>query len=547
MAEHVDPYRIYLDGNKATSLTTALADYYTEDGEAVAVAEELHTLFEPFRTTPMAGKHHLAPSSLWRDELTLMPGQTPSPWRFVVRVHLFEDTGSQPGRYLGFVSLRPPKNRRQQAMPRPRRNWKYTYLIDAELAAPAYMQRPRYHVLTTTASSGRLGVLPFRSAVYSTPSLEDRGAACMHLAVSQALHLIMGRFGCRPISQEEFRWHLWLHGERPGAHTIGAVSSQGANPAEALRVIRASCNGGGFQRSVWPEDQPGSGLSPREKQLVLRHLTDCLACGLPVVAFVRAGHLLPKEQQDIVRRRHPTNAEERLNTPHAILILGMHLLHSNEEMAHEDGSATWREDQAELPGRLIVHDTLFQGPFYEWMISDFINASLAAYDGQDCGVHMLTIGPKDMHLGNHQARNLAEDTLDSLLTNLLLKPEAPMPGDIAALSSYLEHVGVTLGCAATSADWRIICRLLTPREICQRYERAPKLCLNHGCFSDLKQRFHWAMEVRHPSARVSKAATPEDQPPALVYLFDIHQQKAPDDPVASSQGIRPELILVFKK
>lgn len=242
----------------------------------------------------------------------------------MVRVHLFEDSGGHAGRYLGFVSLRPPRASayRKRAVRRAHRV--FNYVIDAELAAPSYMQRPRYHVLTTTASSGRLGVLPFRSAVYSTPSLRDPGSACTHLAVSQALHLIMGRFGCRPISQEEFRWHLWRHSNKGGGKSIGQVNNDGSNLEDALKVIQKSCNGGGFLRSVFPRDNGHTlserkRLSERERLLVYRHLTDCLACGLPVIAIVKSGKLLtPGIRQELEDKQKG----DQLAIPHAVLILG---------------------------------------------------------------------------------------------------------------------------------------------------------------------------------------------------------------------------------
>ena len=110
MADHVDPYRIYLDSARSQPLDQALADFYTNTDEAAEVANELDSLFAPFHTRTMAGRKHFAPSSAWRDELAMLPpGEKPSPQRFVVRVHLFEDSGGHAGRYLGFVSLHPPR------------------------------------------------------------------------------------------------------------------------------------------------------------------------------------------------------------------------------------------------------------------------------------------------------------------------------------------------------------------------------------------------------------------------------------------------------
>ncbi len=542
MADHVDPYRIYLDSARSQPLDQALADFYTNTDEAAEVANELDSLFAPFHTRTMAGRKHFAPSSAWRDELAMLPpGEKPSPQRFVVRVHLFEDSGGHAGRYLGFVSLRPPKASSYQKRAVRRAHRVFKYVIDAELAAPSYMQRPRYHVLTTTASSGRLGVLPFRSAVYSTPSLRDTGSACTHLAVSQALHLIMGRFGCRPISQEEFRWHLWRHSNKGDGKSIGQVNNDGSNLEDALKVIQKSCNGGGFLRSVFPRDN-GHTLSERERLLVYRHLTDCLACGLPVIAIVKSGKLLtPGIRQELADKQK----DDQLAIPHAVLILGMHLLHSNEELPYHVAPSDFRIDQAELPGRLVVHDSLHRGPFFEWMMSDFIDAALEAYSGDIKGVHMLTVGPHQMVLGNHRARNYSEDVLQSLLANLDLTVVWD-DSSLSALASYLRQTGVNLQNAVEVAQWDIVCRLLSPGEIRQRYQHRKNLEVCHGCFDDLHLSFAWVLEMRHPDAGAhSLPATPDDLPSAMIHVWDVTKEPDPDDSKATSQGITPCMSLVF--
>jgi len=548
LGEHVDPYRVYRGCNRkpardGQAAQDELSVFYTGEEER-EVRQELQELFTPFRTKVLAGKSHYAQSASWRDEVTMLPTSVPTPQRFVVRVHLFEDRAGQEGRYLGFVSLRPPRARGLRSQ---RRRHGFSYVIDAELVAPAYMQRPRYHVLTTTTSSARLGVLPFRSAVYSTAIPGDNNSSnCIHLAVSQALHLIMGRFGCRPISQEEFRWHLWFSTKKTDAKSIGKRSQEGANLEDALEVVRSSCNGGGFLMTVEPRDVPdGKTLSEAERILASRHLTDCLACGLPVIALVRAGDLLPPEVQEEVKAKHPKN----LDIPHAVLVLGMHLLHSQEEVAASEG-LSWqeREDRAELPGRVIVHDPLSRGPFFEWIMSDFLKAALAAYDGADRGVHMLALGPEKMRLGHHQARSCTEGVLQVLLDNLN-DPEGDLllgdSADSAALEGYMKHVNISPENSQQADNWRLICRLLTQPEISQRYDNRPELEEFHGSISDLKNSHFWVVEVRHPKAganhRPNTPKTPEDLPPAMVYVWDGAQ--AP--PTESSMGIVPDLMLRF--
>lgn len=526
MGDHVDPYRLYLHYPQphldavATDNPASLADYYGEE-EGAIVKEELGRLFGAFRTQILYGRRHYAPSASWRDEMTTHSNGVPMPQRFVVRVHLFENRGDQAGRYLGFVSLRPPGTTHEPRAGALTAEHALRYVIDAELGIPAYMQRPRYHVLTTTAASARLGVLPFRSAVYSAAGLsERRGSACVHLAVSQALHLIMGRFGCRPISQIEFDWYLWKTAKEE--MSIGEMGQRGARLSEALQVIRSSCNGGGFQVTVEPREEPGRGLTASERGLASRFLTDALACGLPVIALVRAGNLLAPEARAGI-------SEAQLNTPHAVLVLGMHLLHCHEEIQGRPEPWDNREDLAELPGRLIIHDTLSRGPYFECMISDFLDAAEATYEGDaaadgSSGVHLLVVGPERMEMGHHQARVYAEK---NLLLMLRMLSVASGDRDIAALMAYLHAAEVPLQDARKTDDWRLICRLLSTPELKARYEGQPEMLESFGSFADLPTSYFWVLELRHPRARRvvrnGHVHCPADLSPAMVFVWDCRQ------------------------
>lgn len=574
MVDHVDPYRLYLshpsgqpDEDEPSS--DNLSDYYGEEEEA-AVCDELTRLFaDSFRTQVYFGRRHYAASPTWRDELTTSTLEPETRPRFVVRTHVFERRGGHAGRYLGFVSLRPPGSVavEKEAMAR----LAFRYIIDAELTPPAHMQRPRYHVVTTTASSARLGVLPFRSAVYSVPGLNrDRGSACVHLAVSQALHLVMGRFGCRPISHIEFDWHLWLaertqlSGERPEEQTIQDMGQRGAGLQEALKVIETTCNGGGFLMVMEPrENRREEGmeddktrLSDSERATATRWLTDALASGLPVIAVVRAGNLLDTETRDEVGK-FAKDHQDRLSAPHAVLLLGMHLLHSIEENGHGDGEEQlWdnRVDRAEIPGRVVLHDTLSRGPYFECMLSDFLNAAEQAFQGNSeakaqgyAGVQFLVVGPKGLKMSLPAARHHGEKALKALLKAARYAARLGGGGeDIAAIISYLEAVGVTNEARFDPTEWSLICRLLNASEVRARYEKRPGLDVRGESFASLDQSYLWVVEVRHPKARRQPSnnhmAHPADLPPAVVFVWD-----AAKDGGQGSQGPEPRMVLRYKR
>ena len=317
----------------------------------------------------------------WRDKLAVQASGQAAVSCFVVRVHLFERRGDTPGKYIGFVSLRPLGSRDTPPEPgSPVALYAFNYVIDAELTIPSHIHRPRYHAITTTASSARIGVLPFRSAVYSTAGPDDlRRSTCFHLAVSQALHLIMARFPCRPVSQIEFDWHLWQVAGT-GDQTIGEMANRGAKLREALDVARKSCNAGGFLMSVEPrdrtrekKDEPWK-LSLRERRLAQRYLTDSLACGLPAIALVRAGEFATSQGSIRGDQRCFGTAARGLATGDAPAALTP----GNGRRSPET-MGRGREDYAELTGRVVLRDTLVRGPYDDQAIQTFFDASELAY------------------------------------------------------------------------------------------------------------------------------------------------------------------------
>jgi len=188
----------------------------------------------------------------------------------------------------------------------------FRYVIEAELVRPRHMQRPRYHLIQTTASAPRMGVLPFVSTVFMAPRVGVESSTCVHLAVSQALHLAMGRFGCKPISQREFEVHPW---EQKRPISLDGVAKDGVSLQDALDVVSEHCGAGGYIAEISALGGYGSPEEVRDE--AHRVLTDTLANGLPVIMMVNHKNL------------HPTLGKDEA---HAALIFGMRLLHSGHEL-----------------------------------------------------------------------------------------------------------------------------------------------------------------------------------------------------------------------
>lgn len=455
LIEPVDPYRSYLYLPEANAAIRAggspprhdsLREFYGEADEEVM--EELQDLIRrSHQIEVLLGQRHFAPSPTWRDEYLMDHGYQYIS-RFAVRVHIFEKLSpGVAGRYLGFASLRPPGSKKRQE--------DFRWVIEAELGYPTHMQRPRYHIIATTASSARLGVLPFRSTVYMSPNLATPGSSCTHVALSQALHLVMGRFGSRAISQREFEMLLWPDKGR----SYMEIRMEGANLPQALEVVRKECHGGGFL-AFFPAL---THAEDREAMLdAHRCLTDTLANGLPVILDVDAevlanpGFQPPQDASDEVEK------QRRKDMAHAIMIFGMRLISSSEEALTRPEDMRIREDMMELPGRFVGHDTAL-GPFSEWSTRPMLKAALAAYPEGDerRGIHMLALGPASMRLGMDDVRNQCRVQMTLLAGGNALQRGWCEP--------FLEAAGITLALDPEQDPWRYVIRLLGRGEIRRRY------------------------------------------------------------------------------
>lgn len=524
-----DPYKAYLHyptpetGTPEAGKYFCLEEYYP--ARHSLVEEEVKNLFQrAFQTKILFGQRHYAASATWRDEHVVSRSDSMELSRFAVRVHVFANNSVNekemvPGRYLGFVALR-PDDEAPGELGDAEDGLGYDYVVEAEVTGPAHMQRPRYHLIMTTSSSARLGVLPFRSAVYMAPRRsEDRGSTCVHLAVSQALHLIMSRFGCRPISQREFDAYVWQlrckKAENAGGDgpELGTVANEGAQLEEALEVLKR-CSAGGFIE-VFPST---TGDFEDAMPAAWRCLTDVLANGLPVVMMVN--------HRELTSQSAPDN-------PHAQLVFGMRLMHCpahmrqmNSRYPKESEPGAWmdREDLAELPGQFVGHDVLM-GPYFECPAYKLLRAAWEAAKDEP-GIYFLAIGPKDLNVPLSLARNRAELTVDSLRSDpeneerKLLDAYMNTKAGLAPwYDRWLEGV----------VSWRYVARLLTRPEFENRYPlvRGKSVRLSKNCS------YLWAVEVWHPEDCHSQRPDDSRWPCPAVYWCEGHAA----DPAASPTGL----------
>jgi hypothetical protein len=519
----VDPYRCYVFGPTHDGQNSKPFRTFFSEQEVKLICGELDRFFSAYKTKYILATTHAAPSPTWRDE-SLADVHHWRLSRFATRVHVFEQasgTRSEHGRYLGFICLR-PLDRRQQALPDPG----FQYVIEAELVKPAHMHRPRYHLIQTTASSPRLGVLPFISTVFISPRQGVESSTCVHLAISQALHLIMGRFGSKPISQREFEFYLW---QMNADESLEDLAERGARPREALQIISEHSDTGGFIVDI---SELGGELSEleiwRESHRVL---TDCLANGLPVILMVDHKTLIPP----LPGRQPPSE-----DLPHAALVFGMRLLHSGGDISPSRAGRfeASREDQEELPGIFVGHDSI-KGPYVEWTAKHLLDAALACpsierkdqirYQGE--GIRFLALGPKGLKIGLHQVRKLARKIAREDAEN---NPELYKEYFHQYADTNITHAE---SCEADPYNWRFVTRLLSIHQVCNQYfqrysseEEARQAMVNFLKKKDEivedvqpwidQAGYFWAVELLLPVYKKTTSEGVRNQP-LRVYLWSI--------------------------
>ena len=162
------------------------------------------------------------------------------------------------------------------------------------------------------------------------------------------------------------------------------------------------------------------------------------------------------------------------------------------------------------------------------------------------GVHFLVVGPRELRLGHHQARDYAHHALKVLLLNLSPNQKEFSDADLKILAAYLDAGNVQREKATKAADWRLICRFLSTPEVVSRYKGMSNLEPCDDLLDQLKPGNYWVLEVRHPLARrhrrMNCVASPADLAPALVYIWNCNQEPPRN---AKHEGCQPQCILRF--
>ncbi len=416
----MDPYRCYAREPSAGRSEVFHRPYSLEGlgyANASAVEDEIHRLFARYGSV-LFSVRHTAPCSAWRAERAQLSDNEEFP-RFANRVHVFQTQREPPddeqerrsyqaddpgeyGRYLGYVSLRPASSRTHE-LPgvspgdsgEPRSSIPFQYVAVAQIAPPRRMLRARYHVITCAGGASD-GVLPFRSAPYCVPSeyplpvgkLQANRAYCLYAALHQALLLKTTSFSSPVLCGLDMVALLWRRDPRP--ETLSSLYDHGASLQEALDLLRSDQVGAGgiTEDFVVPPAGP-----ERERALLEIHrcITDYLANGIPVIIALRPGDGLQ----------------------HAMLILGMHLLHGGDELSYQPNEhlAEPRVDVEELPGRFVVHDS-WRGPFYEVSARTLLElAAFPATDGSASDTNktasLLVVAPTGTRIGISTVRRLS--------------------------------------------------------------------------------------------------------------------------------------------
>jgi hypothetical protein len=209
----------------------------------------------------------------------------------------------------------------------------------------------------------------------------------------------------------------------------------------------------------------------------------------------------------------------------------MHLLHSVAETGLPQETEV-REDEAELPGRLVGHDIL-EGAYAEWNVSQLFEAALACPHSERVkparaikGIRFLALGPKDLQIGLHQVRYLARQIVSGDYSN-----------NRARYDGYREQFGLT-GAPANPKDWRYVTRLIPRQEVVSRYlsgarsqQQSKELdrLFTDGTRPSPESDYCWAVELDLPGYQPKKTKGPEVrwQPgPLLVHLWSIKDEYA---------------------
>lgn len=379
-----------------------------------SLQQEIERLLRPYALKrPYFGRRQVASCGAWRSE-RLASGDESLP-RFGLRLHLFHRHGHGPGRYLGYLSLRPPQA--LEKSPSVGEESPAVVLV-ATLAPPRHMLRARYHLILAL-SGGFDGIVPFRASSFCQPGLINTPQAQSVLAaLHSALLLKASTYGCNPLGSHDFLTLAWEGPEPTGSShsasdpwpTPEVLRQEGASLEQALQLLQHTRVGAGAVIEHF--------TSPEE---LVRSIMDYLAAGMPVVApYGGAG----------VHR--------------AALVLGMHLMHDPEEDGGENAAPLL--EVHERPGRLVIHD-LAEGPYAEVSTAKFVRRASAETTPSTA---ILAIGPAGMRFGVQAVR---ERTLSAIRIR----------GDV------LETYRAMIGLPQTVGPPRVVVRMLQTDQVYARY------------------------------------------------------------------------------
>jgi hypothetical protein len=200
------------------------------------------------------------------------------------------------------------------------------------------------------------------------------------------LLLKLEQYEFKPITSQDSLALMWtLNPQR----TLRKIAEERATLNQGLEVIRHPCvHGGGINETLSERTlgnpEGSEGLKARVLQETLRCITDYLANGLPLVVQYAEGRMLGE----------PSNVDGQ---HHALMVMGMHLLHDPEdpisrELIHTIGVSRASVAYAELPGRLVVHDSL-DGIFVDISTAEFLERAWRSNE-EGGSVSFLAIAPR---------------------------------------------------------------------------------------------------------------------------------------------------------
>lgn len=511
-----------------------------KDTECLRIWNELQNLLINYHCNIMIGNASLAPCSAWRAERILKRDDKIQ--RFAGMVHVFEKVGNgRPGRYIGYIMLRPINGGD---------NTSYTdsfpFTTVANLSAPRYLFRPRYHVVTCMAG-GADGVLPFRAVPFCSPGRTDDNrarAVCIHAAIQEALLLTMNRFQCVPMSSVDMIATLWDHAHNDRVYKEKFLSPptmrQAARHLIDLQdgltfLLSETVNAGGnlqaFRVSDFGEDAAGKAAL---REHARRVMMDYLANGVPLVLATKARQNETTPIDNVDANDDPVRDRQPSDLNHAILVFGMHLFHhpfvkGGNQSVQAGNFSTDVVDTGdfELPDRFIVHD-ITSGPYTERTSNTLLDEAM----DRD-GLSFLAVMPKGSKCGVIELRRLSEYLFLEHMTTEEAEFLTTYRSRIYGSSAEGESQGGTDTPRHNESSVRYIIRLLSCQQVIARYllnARGNSVVPQERLKRENDVNWFWAVEVRLIHELPTGLSDLGDAPPAMIMIWNIADELEGDAP-----------------